>query len=954
MANSRRRQTMGMWLGFVLGVLASGGPGTAQEISENAALRDFNAAAALQNAGLYDRAVDKWTAFIAQYPGNARLDRAHYYLGICQLHARKYATAISTFQTLLSKYPSFANAEGAQYNLGMARYRTALESKKREDYTAAAAALGEMAARFPQGKNTAFALYYQGESFLGAGDPRQALDAYKKVLGKSPGNTLAADTFYALGTTQQEQGQDSDAIATFQKFLSHPGLAHHELVPEVRLRLGLSFFKQKRYADAEPHLGLVAAVKGFANADLALLRQGQCRLQLGKTAEGTALLADLPRLFPSSRYRSEARLAAGKQYFLTGKLSEALQVLEPLARARERESTEAAYWLARAMLKTNRSQEALALLENVLQTRPEGGAAVYLELARADALNELPGRRKEAATAYEKFAAQHPDHPLSGQALSLAASASFDDRDFAAARRQADSFLDNPRLANHELTPSVLCLAAESYLAAGGDAARAERYYRQLISRFSTSSYAGQALYKLAELCVRKKHYDEALTLFEKCRQQFPQGEYAVRAQYGLAAASFGRGDTGSAAAALEKVFAANPDAALAARARFLRGLVLQRQQQLDGAVKDLETFLNGNPSADEAVEARYVLVLCRIALKQFPEASAALAVLVQQRPNHPQAARAYYDLGHALVQENRGEEAARAFRTLAEKFPASPLAAEGWFHVGQRYEETAERASTEEQKMAETGKAAEAYTMGLARAREAELREKLQYKLAEVQSRRKQYDQAVATLQAQLRDFPAGSLTGPGRYLLAECLFRQNKFDEALPLFTRLIDDKVAKYGALALYRAGTCTGHQKKWPDSQKFYETLLHDYPHFEQVQEARYGLAVALQNQGKRDAARTLQEQVAREAEGETAAKARFMLGEIAFAERKFEDAIEQYLRVTSGYPYKQWQGLAQFEIGRCFVSLGRRQKALEAFQTVVDKYPDHSRAQDAARMLAELK
>ena len=130
------------------------------------------------------------------------------------------------------------------------------------------------------------------------------------------------------------------------------------------------------------------------------------------------------------------------------------------------------------------------------------------------------------------------------------------------------------------------------------------------------------------------------------------------------------------------------------------------------------------------------MLVLCRIALKQFPEASAALAVLVQQRPNHPQAARAYYDLGHALVQENRGEEAARAFRTLAEKFPASPLAAEGWFHVGQRYEETAERASTEEQKMAETGKAAEAYTMGLARAREAELREKLQYKLAEVQSR--------------------------------------------------------------------------------------------------------------------------------------------------------------------------------------------------------------------------
>ena len=62
-----------------------------------------------------------------------------------------------------------------------------------------------------------------GRILPGAGDPRQALDAYKKVLGKSPGNTLAADTFYALGTTQQEQGQDSDAIATFQKFLKPSG-----------------------------------------------------------------------------------------------------------------------------------------------------------------------------------------------------------------------------------------------------------------------------------------------------------------------------------------------------------------------------------------------------------------------------------------------------------------------------------------------------------------------------------------------------------------------------------------------------------------------------------------------------------------------------------------------------------------------------------------------------------
>jgi len=34
--------------------------------------------------------------------------------------------------------------------------------------------------------------------------------------------------------------------------------------------------------------------------------------------------------------------------------------------------------------------------------------------------------------------------------------------------------------------------------------------------------------------------------------------------------------------------------------------------------------------------------------------------------------------------------------------------------------------------------------------------------------------------------------------------LFRLNKFDEALPWFTKVADDKVEKYLAQSLYRAG------------------------------------------------------------------------------------------------------------------------------------------------------
>ena len=262
-----------------------------------------------------------------------------------------------------------------------------------------------------------------------------------------------------------------------------------------------------------------------------------------------------------------------------------------------------------------------------------------------------------------------------------------------------------------------------------------------------------------------------------------PQGDFAARARYGLAAASFAKEDYSGASTAIGQLLAGNPEPALAARARYLRGLIFQREKQLGSAATDLEAFLNSQPPADAAADARYALTLCRIAAKQFDQAAATLATLVQQKPDYPNADRAYYELGHASLQENRTDGATAAFRTLAEKFPASPLAAEACFHVGRAHEEKADRAANPAEKTAEIAAAADAYTAALAKAKDAELREKLDYKLADMRFRQKQFEQAATILQTQLRDYPGGSLAGPARFLAAECLFAQNKFDEALPL---------------------------------------------------------------------------------------------------------------------------------------------------------------------------
>jgi TolA-binding protein len=132
------------------------------------------------------------------------------------------------------------------------------------------------------------------------------------------------------------------------------------------------------------------------------------------------------------------------------------------------------------------------------------------------------------------------------------------------------------------------------------------------------------------------------------------------------------------------------------------------------------------------------------------------------------------------------------------------------------------------------------------------------------------------------------------------------------------------------------------------------LVDQFPDFTQLADAKYGIAYALQQQKQLAAAEQMYEQVAKTTETETAAKARFMIGELKFGNNEYEAAIEQFLTVTVGYPYETWQALARFETARCFRELGDVERAATTLREMIEKHPQHPRVADAEKMLLELK
>ncbi len=1022
-----------------------------------AAVRQYNLAVGLQNKKLYTQAAQKWAAFIQGFPKDPRLPNAHHYLGICQLQENKLPEAAASFRTVLTMFPTFAARDASQYNLGLVLFNTASASKKPEDWKAALDAFAEVNAKFAESKHAPSALFYQGECAFSSGDAMAALATYQKFIAAYPQNPLLPEVYYALGTTQQGLGSDADAVATFQtlvqKFPTDPQ------VNESKLRVGMSQFNQKKYAEAEPIFAQLAAVADFPLADFALLRQAQSLSVRAQFPQAAALYETLPMKFPKSKLKGGALLAAGQSWFNAGQFPQAQKDLAAVTTEQAEkweEAPEAAYWLARTLLKLKKPLEAVAELDRAITACAASSFLPQLVFGRIDALYEVPDRQKETVPLFLDFAAKYPDHETAPKALDMAGLAALQLGDFAAAQKHSAAFLANAKLAKHELVPDALYVGGESFLLAKPpDPAQAEVLFRRLATEFpqhkqtpsarvriglalhiakkydaavahltplvaelkdpplvaetqlllgrchsdagrpdpaiiafraalvakpdwdrgdevllalaaslhsqkklaeatielnklnaayAQSPFRDQALYQLAEIAYEEKKYPEAAAHYQQVVAQFPKGELAAPAQYGVGWSLYSKEDFEQAATAFTALLTNWPQSELASKGKFMRGLAYRRLMKFDLASKDLTEFLAAKPSEKDALEARYALALCQVGLKQFEPAATTLAAIIKDKPDYADVDKVYYEMAYALVELKKTAEAADAFRQLATKYPASPKSAESWFRVGEFHENAKQYVE-----------AAQAYAAGLERTKDAVLLEKLRYKQAWVQYQNGKYPEALVTLQAQIKEHPQGALLIPATFLAGEALYRQDKLAEALPFYAQVIASKGPGLRPKRHpYRSGTCANQLKKWPEGQTHFAALIEQFPKYELIHDARFGLGLALQMQQKLDEAKVVFEKVTIDTNTEAAAKSRFMVGAIAFEQKKYSEAIEHYITTATGYSFEQWQGEANYELGRCFIELKMPEQARDALETVVKKFPKHSRVKDATTLLAALK
>ncbi|HEX3659139.1 MAG TPA: tetratricopeptide repeat protein [Pirellulales bacterium] len=878
------------------------------------------------------RAVDAYRRFLKDHPHDALASDALYGLGVAEEETSQAVAAEATYRRFLQGYPQHALAG----EVGMRIAEMALAQHKfaeAERGFAAAAGLSGFAL-------ADYALMRQAASLQEDKQYVRAAEVYASLPKRFPQSKYLPAAQLAAGKCLYMAGKWADARQTLEQVIVAGGPS----AIEATHWLAASELKQKRPAEAQQMLDQALAKLGDGpqTVQLQLDRADALFDQPNKKREALAAYAAIATRYPQHELAPQAEYLAALAALEAGDYPQASTRADEFLKRHGSHARAAAaqYVAAESRLLAGQPAGAARRYAELLSRYPDRDEAPTWRLRQALAL--LLEHRADAALEAIKPVIKSEgggDHELLAEAYFLRGSAYQELKQYDRAAESLEKSLKTaPRWRQADETLLALAAAQQQL----GRTSDARKQLERLLAEFPDSRFRDRAQLRLAELAAAAGDDRAAVAEYRRLLAADAAGKTAPQAWFSLAWSELRLGAHQPAIEAVDTLLKKFPQDELAPAAHYVRGLAREALHQYAPAAEDLEAFLRTAKDSPDRSSARYMLGVCQAAMSKPGEAVATLEALLRDDPKCAVADKALNELAWALRAAGKPAEAAKRFEQLARDYPASSLAAEGWFQLGeQRYQDK------------QYDKAAQAYYMAMEKAGKTELGESAAHKLGFAYYHLNKFADARQTFSYQAVTFPSGPLAVDAAFMEAECLFKEHKYADALAAYDKLPPPKRSETGVLAGLHAGQSLAQLGQWDRSLKRLEQAAKIDPASPYLPEILYEEGWAQQNLSKPDEALKLYEQVTTQTEGEAAARARFMIGEIQFEKKNHQEALKNFFEVAYGYAFPQWQAAAQYEAGRCFEVLGKKDQARQSYQEVVDKHPGSPQAALARQRLTAL-
>ena len=927
----------------------------------------YGAAQKSEKAADYAKAETSLTSMISKYPKSKYLARALYYQGESLYQQDKAIPAAAAYGKLIADYPKHEMAPDTRYALGIVQ-----EQLKQTDK--AAATYAEFARLYPKHELLTEVDYRQGEILFTAGKFEQAMPIFARVSKVKEFKMADVAMLRHARCLYEDEKYDEAGKLYWTMTQQHRDSKHFDAAV---LAGGKCFYLIGKYAQARSGLERVAR-RNVPEAAEATQWVARTYIKEKKPLAAVELLDKALARYarsPQLPYLILARIDA--LYDVATDKSPTVAQYAKFSEdyPRHELASQALYMAALTALDTEQHDKAKQHSTTFLVRYPQDRLVADVQFIGAEG-RLLLGDYVEAGKAYGEFLKSAPRHENAprarvrlGLALHMAKKhveavkwlqSNIDSLQSADLKGEAQALIGRGFAAQDEHTNAVDAFeralsvdpkakdADETILALSDayrqldEGAKATAQLKRLIQAHPNSDRLDEANFRLGEAAYTDGDYESALAYYTTVKTKWPKSDFASHSQYGLGWTYFNQNEFEKSAAEMTTLLEQFGNSKVAPRGYYVRAMANYQLGEYQSVLKDVDAFVEKAEDKADALDAQYVKGLAQAGLNEFAAAAKTYETILASAEDYAAADKVAYELGWAWVELGKTTEAVAAFRKLAKDYPDSPLASESLFRVGESWYD-AEAYS----------KAASAYGEAQRKSPGTPIAEKALHKLAWCHLKGEDYGKASAAFTTQLEEHPEGELSVDAQFLKGECQFKQDQWKPALALYAMVISTENENYSALALYRSGECAGKLQDWAGSQRFHQQVLDGFDDFEMRPEARYGVGWALQNLNKTDEAIAVYEKVCDETQTETAAKARFMIGECYFGQKKHKDATKHFLRGAFAYGHKDWSPMSLFEAARCFEVLKEVDQAKNCYQQILDKYPAHKKSGDARKRLAAL-
>jgi len=738
---------------------------------------------------------------------------------------------------------------------------------------------------------------------------------------------VGVEARYWLGMLQRQRGQWADAARTLiEAAAAAQAAGGHKMLDEIRYHAGDSLLRAGELPAAVEQFDRLLASDAASDASSPWRDDAvRGKIEVALKAKNYAVVEQQARrfqqLFPDSPLRDDIRRMLARSLIEQRKFQAATEVLEPMVALdlKDERGLEDRYLMAAAQKGLGQLEQALLTLRPVLDETASGDETT--KQLRADA-QLLAGTTLLALERY-------PDAVAPLQSL-LAT----DVGDEAGVRARG---------------ALAICYARTGKLEA------AEQLFNELKAKRASRELLVPVAEQLAEAAYAAEDISWSVELFDWLRNEAPTDAERQKGLSGLAWSQMKSGRLAEAVDTFGKLLDANPPEAMAAEAALARGRVFQRLGKFDPALAMYDRVIDRYASSPEYPQALLAAARLRHQLDQNREAAGLYALLAERAPDLPERDAVLYEWSWVRWDLDEKAAANDLLVKLRRDYPKSPYWADATYRLAQRAFEAADYDRAEQ--LADE-------VIGADPPADAKLREYAMYLSARVAAVEAadsgDWELVRRRFQRLLEAFAGTSQRLIAEYWIAESYYREDDFATAAKHFDDLakrIADRDEAWMAMIPLRQAQLLAHRGNWQQAYDVASTIRQRFPDFAQQYEADYVMGRALAAKAELEDAREAYRRVLNSPTGgktETAAMARWMIGEAYFHQKKFDAAMREYLRLEILNDYPKWQAAALLQAGKCRELLGEPTQAALLYKEVIRKFGTTEFAARARTALHELQ